>query len=134
LLYSGAMVSASELTLVACGGAFGATVRLLVGRLSEIYLTSLKFPLATLVVNIAGCFAIGCVAEIFARGDISHHTRLLIVTGVLGGFTTFSAFGLETITLLRSGHLGMAISYVLSSVIGGCLATYAGALFITPRS
>lgn len=127
------MVISSEIAVVACGGAFGALARFLVARLSETLLASLKFPLATLLVNVLGCFAIGMVAEIATRGDISHHTRLLIVTGILGGFTTFSAFGLETITLLRTGHLGMALGYVLTSVIGGCLATYAGIQIITPR-
>ncbi len=133
LLYSRLMVTPSELTLVASGGAFGATLRFFVGRLSDTYLASLKLPLATLLVNILGCFAIGVVAEVSTRGDISPHTRLLIVTGILGGFTTFSAFGLETITLVRSGHLGMALGYALTSVIGGCFATYVGILLITTR-
>jgi len=56
------------------------------------------------------------------------------VTGILGGFTTFSAFGLETITLLRAGHVGLALSYIATSVIGGCAATYIGINLITPRS
>lgn len=127
------MVTLLEVILVAFGGAFGATLRFAIGRLSDTYVTSLKFPLATLTINIVGCFAIGYVAEISARGALSPHIRLLIVTGILGGFTTFSAFGLETITLLRSGHLGMALTYVATSVIGGCLATYAGILLLTPR-
>jgi CrcB protein len=124
------MITLLEVILVACGGA---TSRFFIGRLSDSYLASLKFPLATLVINIVGCFAIGFIAEISARGALSPHFRLLIVTGILGGFTTFSAFGLETITLLRSGHLGMALTYVATSVIGGCLATYAGILLFSPR-
>ena len=127
------MITLLEVILVACGGAFGATSRFFIGRLSDSYLASLKFPLPTLVINIVGCFAIGYIAEISARGALSPHFRLLIVTGILGGFTTFSAFGLETITLLRSGHLGMALTYVATSVIGGCLATYAGILLFSPR-
>jgi len=127
------MITPSEVALVAFGGGFGATLRFLIGRVSETYLASLTFPLATLFINVLGCFLIGCVAELSARGGISPHARLLIVTGILGGFTTFSAFGLETITLLRSGLVGMALSYVTVSVIGGCLATYAGILACTPR-
>lgn len=127
------MVTPAEITLVALGGACGATLRFLVGRLSEIFLTAL-FPFATLSINILGCFVIGIVAEISARGGLSSDTRLLIVTGILGGFTTFSAFGLETITLLRSGHVGLALSYIATSVIGGCAATYIGINLIAPRS
>ena len=127
------MLTFLEVILVACGGALGATSRFVIGRLSDTHLTSLKFPLATLVINVLGCFAIGCIAEISARGSISPHIRLMIVTGILGGFTTFSAFGLETITLLRSGHHGVAFTYASTSVIGGCLATYAGIFLFTPR-
>jgi CrcB protein len=128
------MVTPAEITLVALGGACGATLRFLVGRLTDIFLASAKFPFATLSINILGCFVIGMVAEISARGDLSSGTRLLIVTGILGGFTTFSAFGLETITLLRAGHVGLALSYIATSVIGGCAATYIGINLITPRS
>jgi len=127
------MITPSEIALVACGGGFGATLRFLIGRMSETYLASLTFPLATTLINVLGCFLIGCVAEISARGDLSPQTRLLIVTGILGGFTTFSAFGLETVSLLRSGHVGVALTYVFTSVIGGCLATYAGILAFSPR-
>jgi CrcB protein len=128
------MITLSEVTLVSCGGALGATARFLVGRFSDTFFSSTRFPIATLFVNILGCFVIGCIAEISARGDISPSARILLVTGILGGFTTFSAFGLETITLLRAGHVGMALSYVVTSVIGGCIATYASVLLISPRS
>ncbi len=128
------MVTPAEIMLVALGGACGATLRFLVGRLSELFLASAIFPFATLSINILGCFVIGMVAEISSRGGLSSDTRLLIVTGILGGFTTFSAFGLETITLLRAGHVGLALSYIATSVIGGCAATYIGINLISPRS
>ena len=127
------MITPTEVALVSCGGAFGATARFLIGRASETYLTSVKFPLATLLINIVGCFLIGYVAEVSARGEISPHIRLLIVTGILGGFTTFSAFGLETITLIRAGHIGIALTYVSASVIGGCIATYMAVIFMAHR-
>ena len=127
------MFTLPEVILVACGGAFGAISRFAVGRLSENFLTSLTFPLATLFINVLGCFLIGFVSELSLRGALSPHLRLLIVTGVLGGFTTFSAFGLETFALLRSGHLFMALTYVIASVIGGTLATYAGFLLLATR-
>lgn len=128
------MITPSEVVLVACGGALGATARFLIGRASDAFLASLTFPVATLLINVLGCFMIGGVAEVSARGDISPHTRLLIATGILGGFTTFSAFGLETITLLRSGHIILALTYITTSVVGGALATYAGIIAFTPRS
>jgi CrcB protein len=64
------MVTPAEITLVALGGACGATLRFLVGRLSDIFLASATFPFATLSINIFGCFIIGIVAEISARGDL----------------------------------------------------------------
>lgn len=127
------MVTPAEIILVALGGACGATLRFLAGRLSELFLAAL-FPFATLSINIIGCFVIGIVAELSARGDLSADTRLLFATGILGGFTTFSAFGLETVTLLRAGHVGLALCYIATSVIGGCAATYIGINLIAAKS
>jgi CrcB protein len=86
------------------------------------------FPYGTLTVNILGCFLIGVVFGIADRGTISPEWRLFLATGVIGGFTTFSAFSYETITLLRSGHLGFALFYVTASVCVGLIATYTGLL------
>jgi CrcB protein len=128
------MITPSEVALVSCGGALGATLRFILTRSTDVIFPAVRFPIATLAVNILGCFALGCVAEISARGAISPNVRLLFATGILGGFTTFSAFGVETISLLRAGHTVMALNYIAASVIGGCIATYVGILAVTPQS
>ena len=120
------MFSPSELSLVACGGAIGASFRFIVGRYCEITWKGGTFPIATLFVNLVGCFLIGAMAGLTLRGDTSPLLRALLVTGILGGFTTFSAFGLETITLIRTGHIMTSLLYVLLSVIGGCAGVLLG--------
>ncbi|NEM98321.1 fluoride efflux transporter CrcB [Pontibacter burrus] len=85
-----------------------------------------QFPVGTLVVNIVGCFLIGIVFGLFAKGTLSDEWRLFLATGVLGGFTTFSAFSGETISLLQGGQYWPAIVYVLASVLLGLLATFIG--------
>jgi CrcB protein len=120
------MVSLSEIVFVVLGGAIGTCLRFLVGRCTESAFPSLEFPGATLFVNILGCLVIGAIAALSARGATSHEVRLFIITGILGGFTTFSAFGLETASLLRAGHIGLAVTYVSSSVIGGIAAVMIG--------
>lgn len=82
------------------------------------------FPYGTLAVNVVGCFLIGMLAA--RTNALSNDARLLLMTGVLGGFTTFSAFGLETVNLLRKGAWVMASGYVAASVIGGMLAVMLG--------
>lgn len=71
------------------------------------------FPLATLLVNAAGCFIVGCL--IGAIPDMSSVTRLIVVAGLLGGFTTFSAFARETVDLWHSGRVATAAAYVVTS-------------------
>ncbi|MBB6611003.1 fluoride efflux transporter CrcB [Pontibacter sp. Tf4] len=85
-----------------------------------------QFPVGTLVVNIVGCFLIGVVFGLFAKGTLSDEWRFFLVTGVLGGFTTFSAFSGETISLLQGGQYWPAIIYVLASVLLGLLSTFIG--------
>jgi len=85
--------------------------------------TTAQFPLGTLTVNIAGCFFIGIVIGFFDKGQISNEWKLFLATGVMGGFTTFSAFSAETFALFREGYTGYALLYVFCSVILGLLAT-----------
>ena len=87
-----------------------------------------SFPYGTLAVNIIGCFLIGIIYGLAQRSGISNEWRLFLMTGILGGFTTFSAFSLETITLMRSGHTHEAFLYVAVSIIIGLLATWSGML------
>lgn len=116
------------LLLVMLGGAVGSGARYLVGRAA---LTALgpAWPWGTLTVNIVGGFAMGLVTGMLARHGTGGDTwRLLLAVGVLGGFTTFSAFSLETVTMVERGALFAALAYVLVSVLGAALAL-AGGLF-----
>ena len=111
--------------LVALGGAIGAAMRHGVNRYALTHWGA-AFPYGTLVVNVAGGVLIGVAAAIFmARGGGSGGWSLFVVTGVLGGFTTFSAFSLEAALMWQRGDYALLSSYVLASVllsIGGLLA------------
>lgn len=91
----------------------------------------LGFPLGTFIVNIVGSFAMGLLAGYFAfRPGISQHMRLFLTTGILGGFTTFSAFSLDTALLVERHSYGLAAGYVVGSVAAGLSALFFGlALF-----
>lgn len=91
---------------------------------------SFKFPSGTFIVNIIGCFLIGIVFEASTKLSIDRQLVLFSTTGLLGGFTTFSAFTFETVTMVREGQLTNAACYLLASVMIGLLATYAGILLI----
>ena len=91
----------------------------------------LGFPFGTLIVNIVGSFAMGLLAGYFAfRPGISQHMRLFLTTGILGGFTTFSAFSLDTALLVERHSYGLAAGYVVGSIAAGLSALFFGlALF-----
>lgn len=117
--------SLTHLIAIACGGALGACLRFLVG-LGVVRWVGDAFPAGTLLVNVAGSFAMGlCAAWLMQRGpgDIG---RLFLLTGVLGGFTTFSAFSLEVLTLWQRGSNGAALLYIGLSFVGSLLAVYLG--------
>lgn len=115
-----------QIVLVAAGGAVGSSLRYLVG-VWAIRVAGLAFPWGTLAVNVAGCFLIGFLAELIDRRfGGSTALRLLVVTGFLGGFTTFSAFSLETASLLGRGAFLPASVYVLTSVLVSLMAVFAG--------
>ena len=85
------------------------------------------FPFGTLGVNVIGSFIMGLLAGYFAfKGEASQTWRLLLTTGVLGGFTTFSAFSLDTLTLYERGQPGVAAAYVAGSVVLSLAAIVAG--------
>ena len=88
------------------------------------------FPFGTLTVNITGCFLIGLVLGLSDRGNLTQEWRLFLATGLLGGFTTFSAFSAETANMLRDGQLWYALAYIGTSVVLGLLATFIGILII----
>lgn len=112
--------------LVALGGAAGSVCRYLVGQWS-LRLFGPAFPWGTLIVNVAGSFAIGLLVELVARRfNASTEMRLLIVTGFLGGFTTFSAFSLDVISLVERSTTLVGVTYVIASVAVSLAAVFAG--------
>lgn len=115
-----------HLLLVMLGGAFGAGARHLLGRLAIGWFGP-GYPIGTLAANILGGFAMGILAASLARLDVGgEQTRLLIGTGLLGGFTTFSAFSLDVVVMAERGDWAGAAGYVLLSVAGALLALVAG--------
>lgn len=110
-----------NILLVGLGGGLGAVLRYLLGLL--LYPVGLVFPVATLVVNVLGCFLIGFLNS----GPLSDSQRVFAMTGVLGGFTTFSAFGLETRLLVAAGRPGLAFLNVGLQLSLGLLACFIGA-------
>jgi CrcB protein len=105
-----------SLLAVAGGGALGSVARYLVGIYAGRMLGT-GFPWGTLFVNITGSFLIGALAESFAlRWDAQPSTRILLVTGICGGYTTFSAFSLEVVAMIQRGDAAMAALYVVLSV------------------
>lgn len=114
------------LTQVALGGASGAVLRYLTG-LAAMRLIGPGFPWGTLVVNILGSFAMGVLVVVLAHLSGQRFAPLLM-TGFLGGFTTFSAFSLDAVTLYERGDVGLAMLYVLASVLFSIAALFAGLL------
>ena len=113
--------------LVALGGALGSVLRWAVTIGVARATREPAFPWGTLAVNLAGSLVIGVLLGIATdRGALAAPARLLLVTGLLGGFTTFSAFSWEALALLRAGHTWAAGGYVTGSVLGGLAAAAAG--------
>ena len=111
--------------LVAMGGAIGATLRYATGML--IFKPQMLFPWPTWSVNLLGCFAAGIFFAFSQKFPVlQQELRLFLMVGILGGFTTFSSFGLETFQLLKQGHTSVALMYVISSVILGVLCLAVG--------
>jgi len=108
--------------LVGVGGFVGSVLRYWLSGLAQGTASRSTFPVGTLAVNVVGCVAIGVLAELAeARGFLTPERRALLVVGLLGGFTTFSAFANETVNALRDGSHAVAAANVAFSV-GGCLA------------
>lgn len=110
---------------IGTGSFIGGIMRYLLSQAVQSKFLS-AFPFGTLVVNILGCLLIGVVFGISERGNMTNEWRLFLATGLLGGFTTFSAFSNETVGLLRDGQFFYASAYVISSVVIALLATFLG--------
>ncbi|MBI3258310.1 MAG: fluoride efflux transporter CrcB [Ignavibacteriae bacterium] len=118
----------TKFLLVLLGGAIGTGCRFgLVNLLVLVLREPPKYPYATFFINITGSLAIGFLAELFdARIPVSPELRAMLLVGVLGGYTTFSSFSLETLNLIRDNKPGAALLYSAGSVVLGLLATWAG--------
>jgi CrcB protein len=99
---------------VAFGGGLGATLRLFVSQ-------QFIFPVGTMLVNVLGSFAMG-YAFVYLNDRLVYPMGLFVMTGVIGGFTTFSAFSLDVLKLWEAGHTSLALCYVFGSVITSILA------------
>jgi len=116
----------ARIALVGVGGMIGAMLRYTLGGMVH-HLYEGRFPLGTLLVNTAGCLAIGFLFTLADdRGVISANARLFIFVGLLGGFTTFSSFGYETLTLWRDGLATRALLNVGANTIFGLGAVWVG--------
>jgi len=107
-----------KILLAGCGGFLGSVLRYSVSGFVQDVSRSIHFPYGTLAVNLVGCFAIGFLSQLAeSRGFFTAETRTLVFVGVLGGFTTFSAFGNETINLWREGESGLALLNIAAHLV-----------------
>lgn len=114
----------STLLQVALGGAIGASARYLTGVVA-IRLLGPGFPWATVTVNVAGSFLMGAFVVLAAHRGLTHLSPL-VMTGLLGGFTTFSAFSLDVVTLYERGAMAQAAGYIAGSVVLSIAGLFAG--------
>lgn len=113
--------------IVGIGGFIGSALRYLVSGWAQELSQMLDFPYGTLTVNLVGCFMIGLLAQLAeARGVFTSEARLLVFIGVLGGFTTFSSFGNDTLNLARSGQMLNALVNIAANVVLGLLLVWLG--------
>jgi len=125
----------TKILLIALGGGIGSMLRYLCATVVH-QLYGAIFPAGTLVVNVLGSFAIGLIWIFSDRFAFSRDTRVFIFVGVLGGFTTFSSFAIETLNLLQDRQIALAATNVLGTNILCLLACYAGFMagsFLTDR-
>ncbi len=117
-----------ELISIAVGGALGAVCRYLLGNIITRMMGS-NLPWGTFIINIAGCFFMGALMTLIVeRGLLPAAWRLFLCVGLLGGFTTFSSFGYEGLTLLLQGNLAATLGYVGGSIFLGLVAVGVGVL------
>ncbi len=118
-----------QIFLVMVGGAVGAGARFGLAQWVATRFAQ-SFPVATLAVNIVGCFIMGMLAAWLARSAAGEALRLFVGVGMLGGFTTFSAFSLDWWMLMERGATGAALAYVAASVIGALAAFVLGIMLV----
>lgn len=118
----------NHLLLVAAGGAIGASLRHLAG-MASLRLLGPAFPYATVLINVTGSLIMGLFIAWLVKKGGSDNLRLFFATGILGGFTTFSAFSLDVADLIERGAMAPAFAYVLISVFFSILAVFVGLWF-----
>jgi CrcB protein len=125
----GSQISSISLLWVFLGGGVGASLRFILLQLFP-HANKAEFPYTIFAINILGSFAIGILAQIVSRETFSNYAFLqpLLMAGILGGFTTFSAFSLDVLALMQAGKALTALTYVICSVVFSILAAYAGYL------
>ena len=117
----------TNILLIGIGGFIGSILRYLASGYVQQASKSVDFPYGTLVVNVLGCFIIGFLAQLAEdRGVFTTQSRLFVFVGFLGGFTTFSTFGNETLNLMREGQAMNALANVGTNVVLGLLAIWLG--------
>jgi CrcB protein len=114
-----------KVLMLTIGGALGVNFRYWIGDWMSRW-SSPSFPWATFTINITGSFAIGFLAVLLASWLPHPHVRLLVIVGFLGGYTTFSSYAYESLTLVERGEVGLALAYVTGSVVLGLLAVTLG--------
>lgn len=114
------------LLMVGLGGGAGSILRYLIQRWTQNTVVT-SFPVGTFAINIIGCFLVGLFWGWFARNmHWNEELKLLLITGFCGGFTTFSAFTLESMGLLKEQKTNLFLIYIAGSLLAGLLATYTG--------
>lgn len=117
-----------QILFVGLGGAVGSILRYF-GSIITLKYYSASFPLATFIINVAGCFMAGLIFGLTTQETTEvQNLRLLLLTGFCGGFTTFSAFALENVRLMNSGNATTAIMYTIASIAAGLVAVWIGLL------
>lgn len=112
--------------MVAMGGAVGSAMRYLTSKVMQDWLPN-SFPYGTFVVNLLGCLVIGILYGLVDQNILgNNHLKLLLITGFCGGFTTFSTFSHESLSLVQQGHLSYAVLYVGGSVCLGMIMVLIG--------
>lgn len=119
-----------DYVLVFIGGGLGSMLRYAINLICARNMGA-GFPWATFIINITGSTIMGLIAGyLIFKGDASHPWRIFLMTGILGGYTTFSAFSLDTVLLYERGEIGLALAYVLGSVALAIAGLFAGLVLV----
>jgi CrcB protein len=116
-----------KVAVLSLGGALGVNARYWLGVWMS-YRVSPQFPWATFTINVSGCFAIGFSTVLLSRWLPHPDLRLLVIVGFLGGYTTFSSYTFESLTLVERGEPALALAYVLGSLVVGLIAVTVGVI------